>query len=281
MTGAEMAIGDRIDPDVPVDCDDSWPLSELAARDDELGHLSRDVAGTLDELAQITADFSCGSARSANAVSQIGDEIVRLRGDLKEVADRTGSLRASSDEAAASAADAADLGEQLSLQSTRGLEVIGPLIDAFAEISEHAVRMHEMVENLAANELTRIGQFSAIIERIAGQTKLLALNAAIEAARAGEHGRGFAVVAEEVKRLAAETAAQTAQIRETVSSTQAQIHHVVSAAATARDQSPSARPRGQPHQALLPGLGRADACVADGARRAAARRGAHARADQQ
>ena len=232
-----MAIEDRIDPGVPVDGDASWPLSELAGREDELGHLSRDVAGTLDELAQITADFSCGSARSANAVTHIGDEIVRLRGDLKEVADRTGSLRGSSDEAAASAADAADLGEQLSLQSARGLEVIGPLIDAFGEISEHAVRMHEMVENLAANELTRIGQFSAIIERIAGQTKLLALNAAIEAARAGEHGRGFAVVAEEVKRLAAETAAQTAQIRETVSSTQAQMHHVVSAAATARDQS--------------------------------------------
>ena len=237
MTGPEMAIEDRIDSGAPVDGDGSWPLSELAGRDDQLGHLSRDVAGTLDELAQITADFSCGSARSANAVSHIGQEIVRLRGDLKQVADRTGSLRASSDEAAASAADAADLGEQLSLQSARGLEVIGPLIDAFGEISEHAVRMHEMVENLAANELTRIGQFSAIIERIAGQTKLLALNAAIEAARAGEHGRGFAVVAEEVKRLAAETAAQTAQIRETVSSTQAQMHHVVSAAATARDQS--------------------------------------------
>ena len=44
-------------------------------------------------------------------------------------------------------------------------------------------------------------------------------------------------MAEEVKRLAAETAAQTAQIRETVTSTQAQMHGVVSAAATARDQS--------------------------------------------
>ena len=115
--------------------------------------------------------------------------------------------------------------------------MIGPLIDAFDQISEHAVRMHELVENLAANELTSIGQFSAIIARIADQTKMLALNAAIEAARAGEHGRGFAVVADEVKRLSAETASQTAQIRETVSRTQAQMQEVVSAAATARDQS--------------------------------------------
>ena len=115
--------------------------------------------------------------------------------------------------------------------------MIGPLIDAFDEISEHAVRMHEMVENLAANELTRIGQFSAIIARIADQTKLLALNAAIEAARAGEHGRGFAVVADEVKRLAAETASQTAQIRETVSSTQAQMQTWSAPRPRARDQS--------------------------------------------
>ena len=237
MNKPGMAIEDRIEPAAPLGADGSWPLCELAERDDELGHLSRDVAGTLDELAQITADFSCGSARSANAVSIIGDEIVHLRADLKEASDRTGSLRTSSDQAAASAADAAELGEQLSLESARGLEVIGPLIDAFGEISEHAVRMHEMVDNLAANELTRIGQFSAIIARIADQTKLLALNAAIEAAHAGEHGRGFAVVAEEVKRLAAETAAQTAQIRETVTSTQAQMHDVLSAAATARDQS--------------------------------------------
>jgi methyl-accepting chemotaxis protein len=214
-----------------------WPLRELALRDDQLGGLSRDVSGALDDLAQITVEFSCGSARSAAAVSLIGDQIVQLRDDLRQVTDRAGSLRASSDEAALSAADAAELGEQLAQESARGLEVIGPLIDAFDQISEHAVRMHELVQNLAANELTSIGQFSAIIDRIADQTKLLALNAAIEAARAGEHGRGFAVVADEVKRLAAETASQTAQIRETVSRTQAQMHEVVSAAATARDRS--------------------------------------------
>jgi methyl-accepting chemotaxis protein len=232
-----MAIEERTDTHPAPGADGVWPLRELALRDDELGGLSRDVSGALDELAQITVEFSCGSARSAAAVSLIGDQIVQLRDDLRQVTDRAGSLRASSDEAALSATDAAELGEQLAQESARGLEVIGPLIDAFDQVSEHALRMHELVENLAANELTSIGQFSAIIARIADQTKLLALNAAIEAARAGEHGRGFAVVADEVKRLAAETASQTAQIRETVSRTQVQMREVVSAAATARDQS--------------------------------------------
>jgi methyl-accepting chemotaxis protein len=232
-----MAIEERTDTRGAPSHGDVWPLRELALRDDELGDLSRDVSGALNELAQITVEFSCGSARSAAAVSLIGDQIVQLREDLRQVTDRAGSLRASSDEASESSADAAALGEQLSQESARGLEVIGPLIDAFGQISEHAVRMHELVENLAANELASIGQFSAIIERIADQTKLLALNAAIEAARAGEHGRGFAVVADEVKRLAAETGSQTAQIRDTVSRTQTQMQEVVRAAATARDQS--------------------------------------------
>ena len=232
-----MAIEERTDTHPAPGDGGVWPLRELALRDDELGGLSRDVSGALNELAQITVEFSCGSARSAAAVSLIGDQIVQLREGLRQVTDRAGSLRASSGEASELGADAAELGDQLSQESARGLEVIGPLIDAFDQISEHAVRMHALVENLATNELASIGQFSAIIERIADQTKLLALNAAIEAARAGEHGRGFAVVADEVKRLAAETASQTAQIRETVSRTQTQMQEVVRAAATARDQS--------------------------------------------
>jgi methyl-accepting chemotaxis protein len=232
-----MAVEERADTRQAPSGNTTWPLRELSLRDDELGGLSRDVSSALDELAQITVEFSCGSARSAAAVSLIGNQIVELRDDLRQVTDRAASLRASSDEAALSAADAAEIGDQLAQESARGLEVIGPLIDAVDQISEHAIRMHELVDNLAANELASIGQFSAIIARIADQTKLLALNAAIEAAHAGEHGRGFAVVAEEVKRLAAETASQTAQIRETVSRTQTQMHEVVSAAATARDQS--------------------------------------------
>src|ERR1700729_3093218 len=184
-----MAIEERTDTRPAPGADGGWALREVG------------VGGARDELAQIPVEFSCGSARSAAAVSLIGNQIVQLRDDLRQVTDRAGSLRASSDEAALSAADAAELGEQLAQESARGLEVIGPLIDAFDQISDHAVRMHELVENLAANELTSIGQFSAIIDRIADQTNLLALNAAIEAARAGEPGRGFAAVADGGKRL--------------------------------------------------------------------------------
>jgi methyl-accepting chemotaxis protein len=217
--------------------DGSWPLFALAERDDDLGRLSRAVSDTLDELAQITAELSCGSARSSMAVSQISDNVERLREELRDVTDSAGSLRSASESAAKSAGESAELAGRLSVESARGLEVIAPLIDAIAQISGHAVRMHELVDALAGNELASIGQFSAIIDRIADQTKLLALNAAIEAARAGEHGRGFAVVADEVKRLASETAEHTAQIRQTVKRTQDGMSEVLQAAAIAREQS--------------------------------------------
>jgi methyl-accepting chemotaxis protein len=214
----------------------AWPLRELSDRDGELGELSRDVAHTLDELAQTTSEFSCGSARSSLAMSVISDNMQRLRDQLEVLSVRSGSLRESSAQTAQSAGESAELLEQLSLESARGLDVLGPLIDAIRQISDRVVQVHELVETLATNELASIEEFSAIIHRIASQTKLLALNAAIEAARAGEHGRGFAVVADEVGKLASETSSQTARIRETVTRTRSQMDEVVAGAATAREQ---------------------------------------------
>ncbi len=217
--------------------DGIWPLDTLSKQDGELGHLSRDVSRALDALAQITSEFSCGSARSSLAVSVISDNVQRLADQLQDLTSRSGSLRASSEQTAQAAEDSAELAEQLSQESSRGLDVLRPLIESTRQISEQVERVHELVETLARQEIASIGEFSAIIGRIADQTKLLALNAAIEAARAGEHGRGFAIVADEVGKLASEAAAQTAQIRETVKRTQVQMDEAVAAATTAREQS--------------------------------------------
>ncbi|HTU88303.1 MAG TPA: methyl-accepting chemotaxis protein [Solirubrobacteraceae bacterium] len=214
-----------------------WSLVELSQRDGELGELSRDVSRALDTLAQITSEFSCDSARSSLAVSVITDNVQHLAAQLQDVTARTSSLRTSSESAAGSAAEAAELAEQLSRESGRGLDVLRPLIDATRQISEEVVHVHELVQALARNELASIGEFSAIIDRIADQTKLLALNAAIEAARAGEHGRGFAVVADEVGKLASETASRTAQIRETVKRTRTQMDEVMGVMSSARERS--------------------------------------------
>jgi methyl-accepting chemotaxis protein len=79
----------------------------------------------------------------------------------------------------------------------------------------HARRAAEVISSLEQS-LRRVATTAAIVNRIAGQTRLLALNATIEAARAGELGLGFTVVADEVKELADTTSRSTNQIAETI-----------------------------------------------------------------
>jgi methyl-accepting chemotaxis protein len=223
-------------PDLTRSPGGRWDLVAMAETEGPVAELARDVAAALDELAETTGDFSVGAARSSQSVALIGSEIEELRGALEGLGERAGSLLDSSREGAASARESAEVTAELMTKTEHGLAVLGRVIEGLQELSERTEQVAELVDGLARGELSDIGSFSAVIDRVAKQTKLLALNAAIEAARAGEHGRGFAVVADEVGRLAAETAAQTAQIAQTIVRTQTQMTAVQQAAESARER---------------------------------------------
>jgi methyl-accepting chemotaxis protein len=86
---------------------------------------------------------------------------------------------------------------------------------ATAAVVDHARRAEEVIGSLEQS-LRRVAATAALVQGIAGQTRLLALNATIEAARAGELGLGFTVVADEVKELATTTSQSTEQIAATI-----------------------------------------------------------------
>jgi methyl-accepting chemotaxis protein len=92
---------------------------------------------------------------------------------------------------ARSATQARSLADQAAIVATRGATDVGDVVSTMEAIQSSS---------------KRIGDITAVIDRIAFQTNILALNAAVEAARAGEQGRGFAVVAKEIKSLITDSA---------------------------------------------------------------------------
>jgi methyl-accepting chemotaxis protein len=177
---------------------------------DEIGSLSRSVAGMRDALATLVrqaqqssdciriasaevasgnADLSQRTERTASALQQTASSMEQLTGNVRQTAERSRS--------------ASQLAQDASGTAERGGQVVSDVVRTMDEISASA---------------RRIGEITAVIDGIAFQTNILALNAAVEAARAGEQGRGFAVVASEVRSLAQRSAQAAKEIRTLIAS---------------------------------------------------------------
>ncbi|WCD79879.1 methyl-accepting chemotaxis protein [Pseudomonas sp. TUM22785] len=153
-----------------------------------------EVAGSLDALAQMTAEAQGESQAMQTALQQVG-EIRQATQDNAAIARKVGGL----------------------------IGTLEERVQNGAEVIERLARQSEQIEVVLS-----------VIHGIAEQTNLLALNAAIEAARAGESGRGFAVVADEVRALASKTQQSTGDIQAHIGALQKGAKEAVAAIAQAR-----------------------------------------------
>jgi methyl-accepting chemotaxis protein len=141
----------------------------------EIGRVSSDVEGKVQDLSRRFQDIVANSRTQTETVQSLGSAIQEVKLGAESVP---------------LPQIATDLGNTLA-----------GLVGKIGTMSSRGVAMVSSLDGVL-KELKSVEASVGHIDKINRQTNLLALNAKIEAARAGEAGRGFAVVADEVRELA-------------------------------------------------------------------------------
>jgi methyl-accepting chemotaxis protein len=174
------------------------------------------IAESSTTLSAAAEELSATATQLVATSTQTGAQANTLSGAAQTVSSNIATVAAGSEELSASVKEVAG-----NMTATARVA---------SEAAEQTKQSDSLIAKLGATSL-KVGEVVNTISAIAEQTNLLALNATIEAARAGESGRGFAVVASEVKNLAQQTSTATSDIREKISSIQADVQGVTQALA--------------------------------------------------
>lgn len=196
----------------------------------EVGHLATATNHTIANLRALVGRIAESSTTLSAAAEELSATATQLVATSTQTGVQANTLSGAAQTVSSHISAVAAGSEELSASVK---EVAGNMT-ATARVANEATQQTRqsdtLIAKLGATSL-KIGDVVNTISAIAGQTNLLALNATIEAARAGESGRGFAVVANEVKNLAQQTATATGDIREKITSIQADVQGVTQALA--------------------------------------------------
>ncbi|GHE08687.1 methyl-accepting chemotaxis protein [Klenkia taihuensis] len=237
---AAAARGDLEARAVPVP--GSADVPELVALRDEVNRVLDVSDAFVREASASLTSASEGRYHRKVLLTGLPGSFRRSAATINDARDAMKASAGRVDAAAASRLELADEFESVVLSTSEGVATAATELSATAAGLTGAAGAASTEVDAARgtiDSLTRssqeIAQVIALIESVAGQTRLLALNATIEAARAGEAGRGFAVVASEVKDLADQTGRATEKVTEQVAAIQASCDDVAAVMSSVGD----------------------------------------------
>ena len=194
------------------------------------GDLTGRVTAELDaEFEQIKVDTNAVAEKMAGIVGQLQQTSRSLRTATGEILAGANDLAERTTRQAATIEETSAAVEQLSTavveNASRASMASGKEQSLARNATDGGAVMEQANGAMGAIETSsgKISNIIGLIDDIAFQTNLLALNASVEAARAGDAGKGFAVVAVEVRRLAQSAANASAEVKQLIEASAAEV----------------------------------------------------------
>lgn len=218
-----------------ANCADGDLTGRAKVTEGALGNVADALNQMMDSWAQVLGTLIKTVEETHTAGRQIGttaegmakgatDQVEKLEGATHAVQQIRGNINHVSENASTASTAASRTQDS----AVSGSEMVQKIAEEMETLRSNVQAGAKKIKSLGDRSMEITG-IVGTIAKISEQTNMLALNAAIEAARAGEHGRGFSVVAEEVRKLAERTSNATQDIRNLITSIQAETSESVAA----------------------------------------------------
>jgi methyl-accepting chemotaxis protein len=185
----------------------------------EMDKLGQDLNTMTESLANITVQITDACHNMVTTLEEVKHAINAQSSGASEQASSINEITASLEEIEKSSTQTMEKAKSLGEVAERtrekgqlGLEAVEESVNGMKTVRERVETIAQTILDLS-NQTQQVGEITAVVNRLAQQSKMLALNASIEAAKAGEAGKGFAVVALEVKNLAEQSEQSTSQVQ--------------------------------------------------------------------